>query len=145
MRPINTIYVHCAATRPSMDVGVDEIRKWHKARGFSDIGYHYVIRRNGRREAGRPLDKVGAHVQGHNTGSVGVCLVGGVNQDDFTKAEDNFTKHQWIELKILLKELTGNIKSIKKIKGHRDVDPGKACPSFDVKTWLIANGFAQYA
>jgi len=140
MRRIDTIVIHCAATRPNMDVGVNEIRKWHLARGFSDIGYHFVIRRDGRVETGRPLDKIGAHVQGHNTGSVGICLVGGVNQNDYTKAENNFTPAQWKTLIKLIKDLKSKF-DIKDILGHNQLDKGKACPSFNVKEWLKTTKF----
>ena len=64
MRKINWLVIHTAATRPSMDIGVKEIRRWHKKRGFADIGYHYVIRRDGRVEKGRADTRQGAHVRG---------------------------------------------------------------------------------
>lgn len=134
MRRIDTIIIHCAATRPSMDVGAKEIRDWHvRGNGWSDIGYHYVIRRNGKLEAGRPLDKVGAHVAGHNTGSIGICLVGGVSQKDFTKAENNFTAAQWKTLEKLVRDLKSKF-DIKAILGHNQLS-GKACPSFSVPEW----------
>lgn len=118
-----------------MDVGVKEIRDWHvNGNGWKDIGYHFVIRRNGKTEKGRPLEQVGAHVAGHNAGSIGICLVGGVNQDDYTKAENNFTQAQWKELVRLLRMLTALYPS--SIHGHNEYDKGKACPSFDVQKWL---------
>ena len=80
MRGITTIAVHCAATTPDMDIGAATIDRWHKERGFSSIGYHYVIRRDGTLETGRPLNTPGAHVQGHNAHSIGICLAGGVDQ-----------------------------------------------------------------
>lgn len=141
-RPINLIVIHCAATRPSMDVGADTIKEWHLQRGFNDIGYHFVIRRDGKTEKGRPLDKIGAHVKGHNTHSIGICLVGGVSEEDYTKAENNFTQAQWHELKRLLKMLRQNWPDAK-IVGHRDLDPHKACPSFSVKDWLKSEGINQ--
>jgi len=86
MRIIDTVIVHCSATKPSMDIGVDVIRQWHMNKGWSDIGYHYVIRRNGAVELGRDLDKdgdvdeeIGAHAYGHNATSIGICLIGGVD------------------------------------------------------------------
>ena len=81
MRDINQIIVHCSATPPSMIVGADDIRKWHKARGWSDIGYHYVIKRNGVTEKGRDITRVGAHAKGHNEDSLGVVLIGGIDED----------------------------------------------------------------
>lgn len=128
------IVVHCSATPEHMDVGVKEIRQWHRQRGFVDIGYHYVIRRDGTVETGRPEDTVGAHVEGYNTASIGVCLVGGV--DAKGKAANNFTVAQFTALLEILTRLQEKYNN-PKIQGHRDF-PGvrKDCPSFDVKTWL---------
>lgn len=90
-RRITLIVVHCAATPPHQDVGAAEIGAWHRKRGFRSIGYHYVIRRNGAIETGRALSRAGAHVQGHNAHSIGICMAGGVSAEDFTRAENNFT------------------------------------------------------
>jgi len=130
---VRFIVVHCSATPPDLDIGVDEIRKWHKTRGWSDIGYHYAIRRNGLVEAGRSLDLQGAHVFGHNHESVGICLAGGVNKDG--QPDANFTAAQYASLEtligLLLPRFPGAV-----VRGHRDF-PGvnKACPSFDAPTW----------
>lgn len=136
----NNLVIHCAATRPSQDVGVREIRQWHRARGFSDIGYHFVIRRSGKVDKGRPVDEIGAHVQGHNADSVGICLVGGINEETF-KPENNFTPQQWEALQRLLTALLRRYPKAK-VLGHRDF-PGvqKACPSFAAKVWAKRNGF----
>jgi len=73
---IQKLIIHCADTPPNMDVGAEEIRRWHvEGNGWSDIGYHYVIRRCGLIETGRDESTPGAHVRGHNTGSIGVCMV----------------------------------------------------------------------
>ena len=128
------IVVHCAATRPSMDIGAREIRQWHKRdNGWLDIGYHFVIRRDGTIEEGRKVDQVGAHVKDYNSISLGICLVGGV--DDELKPQYNFTKEQEVSLKAKLQELKKKY-PVAAIKGHRDFDSGKACPSFDVAKWL---------
>ncbi|CAK1795587.1 N-acetylmuramoyl-L-alanine amidase [Vibrio crassostreae] len=87
--PYSFITVHCSATPPQQDVDVTEIRRWHKKRGWRDVGYHFVIRRNGDVELGRPLSQTGAHVKGHNKGNIGVCMVGGCNAE--LQPEDNFT------------------------------------------------------
>lgn len=131
----NAIFVHCAATKPSQDIGVREIRQWHKERGWLDIGYHFVIRRDGTVEAGRDQNAVGAHAEGYNSTSVGVCLVGGI--DDKGKFDANFTPVQMQSLRSLLVELQGQYASAA-IRGHHDVAP-KACPSFDVKRWWEKN------
>lgn len=128
------IVIHCAATPPKMDIGIDTIAEWHKARGFKTVGYHYFIKRDGTRQKGRELNEVGAHVVGHNHHSVGICLAGGVGPDGITPA-DNFTQEQWAALHITLKELHEDYpKAV--IVGHRDLDAGKACPSFSVSEYL---------
>lgn len=129
------VIVHCAATKPSMDVGVREIRQWHKERGFLDVGYHFIIRRNGTIEDGRDVNQVGAHTVGQNETSVGVCLVGGV--DDKLQPQANFTPQQMATLRKLLGELKVKFPEAV-VKGHRDF-AAKACPSFDVKRWLDTN------
>jgi N-acetylmuramoyl-L-alanine amidase len=123
-----------------MDIGAKEITKWHKALGWVTIGYHYVIRRNGKLETGRAENLVGSHVKDFNAVSIGVCLVGGVEQDDYTKPENNFTAEQFATLKALLGLM--RVKYPKaKIQGHRDFpNVAKDCPSFDVAAWLKENG-----
>ena len=132
MRPIDRLFIHCSATTPKMDIGVKEIRKWHTNRGFTDIGYHFVIRRDGIIEDGRDIDKVGAHVAGYNTGSIGICMVGGV--DAAMKAEDNFTVEQWRSIRNLLRILKADYPKAT-IHGHNEF-ANKACPSFDVQKEL---------
>jgi N-acetyl-anhydromuramyl-L-alanine amidase AmpD len=118
-----------------MDIGVAEIRRWHvNDNGWSDVGYHFVIRRNGLVEQGRHLDHEGAHVHGYNDVAVGVCLVGGV--DEHGKAENNFTPEQLVSLLKTLRFLKAYAPDAF-IQGHRDF-PGvkKDCPSFGVREWL---------
>jgi len=140
MTPLNKaavrfIAIHCAATPPEADIGVEEIRKWHKAKGWDDIGYHYVIRRNGTVEAGRSLDFQGAHVLGHNHESVGICMVGGVKNDAAQTPDSNFTAAQWASLESLVKLLVPRYPGVA-VRGHRDFpDVKKACPSFDAIAW----------
>ena len=133
------IAVHCSATRSSMDIGAKEITQWHKAKGWATIGYHYVIRRNGTLETGRRENEVGAHVEGFNHNSIGVCLVGGVHEHDLVP-ENNFTPEQMNCLKTLLGFLkTKYPKAV--VQGHRDFpEVKKACPSFEVKPWLTSVG-----
>jgi N-acetyl-anhydromuramyl-L-alanine amidase AmpD len=128
------IVIHCAATPAKMDIGAKEISEWHKARGFSEIGYHFVIRRDGSRETGRNINAVGAHVVGYNHKSVGICLVGGMDRDN-KKPENNFTKEQFATLNLTLKELHDEFPRAV-IVGHRDLDAGKACPSFSVSEYM---------
>ena len=132
------ITVHCSATPPSMDIGVPRIRQMHLDRGFNDIGYHCVIRRNGEREIGRSIEIQGAHVGGHNPGNIGVCLVGGIDEDG--KPEANFTFQQYQALHHTVMELR-RVHDIPKenVLGHRDW-PGvkKACPCFEVREFFDA-------
>lgn len=129
MRQINKIVVHCSATSADQDIGVEEIRAWHLERGWADIGYHIVIRRNGVIERGRPLSLIGAHVKGHNHDSVGICWVGG------RYGIDNRTGAQRASLETVVKILH-DIYPDADIKGHRDFGVPKECPSFDVAEWL---------
>lgn len=134
MRKINLIVVHCSATRATQDIGAAEIDVWHKARGFSGIGYHYVIRRDGEMERGRPDDQVGAHAKGYNANSLGVCLVGGI--DVKGKPESNFTDAQFRSLEDLLSTFAERY-PLTDVLGHRDLPwVSKSCPCFDVRAWM---------
>jgi N-acetylmuramoyl-L-alanine amidase len=131
------IAVHCSATGPQADIGKAEIDRWHRAQGWNGIGYNFVIRRDGTLETGRPMEAVGAHVQGFNETSVGICLVGGVAADGKTP-EDNFTAAQKDTLASLVRTLKG-VYPKATVQGHRDFPKvAKACPSFDVKKWWSA-------
>ncbi len=133
MRYITHLVVHCSATPPSSDIGRDSIDSYHRSLGWQGIGYHYVIRRSGLIEIGRPIEQVGAHVSGHNAHSVGICLIGGV--DARGKAENNFTPPQFASLRKLLEVLL-LMWPAADICEHRDF-PGvaKDCPCFDVRQW----------
>lgn len=136
VRPISKIIVHCSDTYARMNTTAEDIRKWHTSppRNWSDIGYHFVIKRNGEIERGRPLEIAGAHTRGHNSQSIGVCWVGGRGDDD--KPQDNRTEEQKKSLANLLKALKHDFPNAE-ILGHRDVSGvKKACPSFDVKEWI---------
>lgn len=134
MRQINKIYVHCSATKPSQDIDAATIKKWHLARNFSDIGYHHVIKRDGTVEEGRPESRSGAHVKGHNADSIGICLVGGIN--DRGGADANFTFEQYVALAALLRDVQQRYDlSSTDVSGHREV-ANKACPSFDIHAFL---------
>lgn len=121
------ITVHCSATPPKMDIGRDEIRQWHLQRGWSDIGYHYVIRRNGDIELGREPHVQGAHVAGHNQDNLGICLVGGC--DSQMKAQDNFTLAQRKTLFSLINRLQQKYTiDDRHVTAHSQWNPTKACP-----------------
>lgn len=130
---VTKLVVHCSATRPDMDVGRAEIESWHLYRGFAAIGYHFVIRQDGTVEPGRPLDHEGAHARGYNDESVGICLVGGL--DNYGQPSDDYSPEQWESLERTLRFLKCVFPSAE-VLGHRDL-PGvaKACPCFDAREW----------
>ncbi len=118
MRRITRHIVHCSDS-PSGDVKA--IRQWHKERGWDDVGYHFVIRRDGEVELGRTLDVVGAHCVGFNQDSVGTCLVG----------RDQFSEQQIAALKRIHAMLVALFPGVT-VHGHREFNPGKTCPNMDV-------------
>lgn len=132
MRKIDKIIIHCSATPEGRDVKTETIRQWHLKRGWSDIGYHYVIELDGKIVPGRPLERVGAHCRGENRGSIGICYVGGVNEEMIPK--DTRTEAQRAALHSLLFDLTDNFANAT-IHGHNEFS-SKACPSFNVQTEL---------
>ena len=131
-RAITRIIVHCSATGPEVNVGAEEIRRWHvEGNGWSDIGYHYVIRRGGAIDIGRPEDVQGAHTRGQNEDSLGICLVGGV--DKHGEPDANFTHAQLLALAELVQAIRRERGDIP-VHGHREFS-AKACPSFDAPAW----------
>lgn len=129
MRKIDKIILHCSATPAGRDVSVNEIRQWHMARGFADIGYHYVVALDGTVSVGRPLEKIGAHCLGQNTASIGICYVGGLAADGVTPA-DTRTPAQKKALRQLVAKLLSRFCNAT-LHGHREF-AAKACPCFDV-------------
>ena len=130
---VRYLVIHCAATPPDMEIGVKEIDRWHKAKGWFGCGYHYVINRAGELEHGRDINTIGAHARGYNHVSIGICLVGGVNENN--EPEDNFNEGQMLQLEAVLEELQ-DIYPLAVIVGHNELDPHKECPSFNVQRWL---------
>lgn len=142
-RAMNTIVIHCSATKEGKNYTSEDIRKWHKERGFNDIGYHFIIKLDGSIELGRPLNKAGAHVSKHNQDSIGICYIGGLSSKN--RAKDTRTDKQKEALSNLITILKTYI-PIKEIKGHREysedlndngiIEPFeymKDCPCFDVQ------------
>lgn len=123
------IVVHCSDSPHGRGDNAATIHGWHLQRGFDGIGYHYVITEDGTRQAGRPEYWTGSHVKNYNTGSIGVCLIG----------RETFTEDQYSELVALLRELKTRYPNAE-IKGHRQLDPGKTCPNFDVPEFLKERG-----
>jgi N-acetylmuramoyl-L-alanine amidase len=168
-RGLNGIVIHCSATPNGKSFRAADINNMHKTRGFKrdsqavrtknpelpNIGYHYVIGIDGKVEEGRGLEEIGAHVQGSNAKTIGICMIG----------TDKFTEQQWQALRELIIHLAGKIKGKLcmtaesalaaykdmgiSIKGHRDYSPDlngdgqitrnewiKICPGFDVAAWI---------
>lgn len=163
MRTINLIVVHCSATPEGRDVTARDIDAMHKVRGFhfappntaglAHIGYHWFIRLNGEVEAGRPEATIGAHAEGFNATSIGICYAGGLAADAKTP-KDTRTAAQLVAMRRLIAGLRDHFPHVR-IVGHRDlsvdlngdgvVEPQewmKACPSFDVAAWLKQAGLA---
>ena len=139
MRDINEIIVHCSATPEGRDIDADTIRRWHvEGRGWSDIGYHFVVLLDGTVEAGRPLERAGAHVKGRNRNSIGLCYVGGVGRDG-KAAKDTMNRAQeqsMLNLITALRAVYGDVP----VTGHNKY-AAKACPSFQVdEKWPDING-----
>lgn len=147
---IDSLVLHCSATREGQDVRVSDITKWHQERGFRTCGYHFVIDLDGTIEEGRPLTMDGAHcntagVSGrvYNKHSIGICYVGGLDKKGNPK--DTRTRRQKKALQELVNKLVMEY-PIKEIIGHRDASPDKngdgkitqnewikMCPCFEVK------------
>lgn len=127
---------HCAATPEGKDFTVEDIDRWHKDRGWSGIGYHFVVYRDGTIHAGRSNERTGAHVGGHNTGTIGLCYIGGVAADGKT-AKDTRTPQQRRAMRALTIDIAKDPR-ITRISGHNEY-AAKACPSFDVRSDELGN------
>lgn len=131
-RVIEKIIVHCSATPEGRDVKAKEIKRWHiDERGFSDIGYHYVIRLDGTVEEGRDVKRVGAHCKGQNRGSIGICYVGGL--DEFHRAKNTLNGCQEVSLIKLIEKLKSEYGYLT-LYGHNEFS-SKDCPCFNVPEW----------
>ena len=138
----DTIVIHCSATPPTMDIGVEKIREWHvDDNKWDDVGYHHIVKRCGTLEPARPEEMQGSHARAVNGTSLGCCLIGGSNASG--DWENNFQDEQFVTLKALILDLIKRYE-IKKIIGHYQVDDKKECPSFKVPEWLEKNGLKDY-
>lgn len=140
MRKINHLVLHCSAGPDGVVKSREQLVKEHQARGFRTIGYHYIIEPDGSIVVGRSEEEVGAHVEGHNANSLGICMIGTLR----------FTHPQWYSLSVLMKRLMYKFPEAK-VCGHRDFSPDlnhngkiepnewiKLCPNFDAQDWLLA-------
>lgn len=140
-RPVDKIIIHCAATYPKQDIDAATIDRWHKELGWSGIGYHAVIKKDGTLECGRDIEVIGAHCVGYNTCSVGICLIGGLNEAG--RACGVYTEPQMRTLAIVVRALMEHYKiDARRVYGHQDF-ANKACPCFNVRRWAcetLTNG-----
>jgi len=147
MRAITRIIIHCSATKENETYSIEQLKRDHLSRGFSDIGYHFYITREGMILSCRPLIKIGAHCKGFNSDSIGVCYEGGL--DVYGKLKDTRTPLQKEALKGVVRDLKDIYPAINEVKGHRDYSPDlnedgkitsnewmKGCPGFNVETEL---------
>lgn len=140
MRTIRKIFWHCSASKDGVAQSRSRIEEEHKKRGFRAIGYHWLIEPDGSVVAGRPESEIGAHVEGHNSDSIGVCMIG----------TGKFTAAAWASAAKLASELDSRYRGVQHL-GHRDASPDlnhdgkitpnewiKLCPGFDVASWRKA-------
>ena len=149
---IRFLVVHTSASRPEQarNLDIHAVNEMHKLRNFTMVGYHHLITTDGRVQNGRPYNKMGAHVKGHNHESLGICLAGGLDENG--KPADTYSGSQKAALVMVLRSLKVLCPQAE-ILGHRDLSPDtdgngqvdewewvKACPCFDVRAWCDAVG-----
>ena len=132
MRKIDKIIVHCSGTSEFQDFDITNIKDWHvNGNGWSDVGYHFIIKLDGTIQDGRPLKKIGAHCFRKNRSSIGICYIGGMNRD-MTEWEDTRAEKQKESLLLLINDLKERFPNTI-VYGHKDFTNKKLCPSFDAK------------
>ena len=144
MRRIDTIIIHCSATRADIPLSPSELDKMHRRRGFDGCGYHYYVRRDGTVHDMRPVARIGAHCRGHNAASVGICYEGGL--DARGTPADTRTPAQHAAMQALVYALRRKYPAIRRVCGHRDLSPDrngdgvispaerlKQCPCFEAE------------
>lgn len=130
MRTITLIIIHCSATPEGKDYTVQDVDRWHRAKGWKMIGYHYLVLLDGTIQQGRPEDMIGSHCLNHNKYSIGVCYVGGLDANGHPK--DTRTEAQKQSLRTLLQQLKSKYPNAL-IVSHHTFNPQKACPCFDAE------------
>ncbi len=131
---IEKIIIHCSATREGRDFDASDIDRWHKDRGWREIGYHYVIKLDGTIEKGRDDNQMGSHAKGHNKNSIGICYIGGLSK--YGDAKDTRTEEQIEAMSFLVDFLLNNNDA--EVLGHNEIS-NKSCPCFNVKEWYYGD------
>ena len=151
MNKIDSIIIHCSATRAGQDFRAKDIDHIHKQRGFAQIGYNFIIDLDGTVENGRPLSIDGAHCNtkgfsevSYNKHSIGICYIGGLDitgqpADTRTEAQKNALRDLVAKLckEYDIVELLGHRDTSPDLNGNGEVEPAeyiKACPCFDVRS-----------
>lgn len=134
MRYIDTIIVHCTASRQGSGVTTDRVRRMHKNWGWSDIGYHFVVEDDGVIGHGRTIDRAGAHAKGFNKTSIGIAYTGGLSADGKGISGPNFV--QQAAMRRLIDSLRTVLPHPLRVIGHRDTGANKDCPCFNVEDWM---------
>jgi len=130
MRTIKKVIIHCSDSDIDSHDDISVIRDWHvNENGWSDVGYHYFIQKNGNVQIGRNEKTIGAHCRGYNRESIGICLHG--------KYKEEFTNDQFTALAILVEDILRRYNlDIDDIYGHKAFDKKKSCPNFSVARWV---------
>jgi len=143
-RKVKYVVIHCSATKVNQELDMSDIERMHKARGWTEEGYHFGVKQNGIIQVGRSLEKIGAHAYGHNSESVGIVYYGGLDENGIpTDTRSAFQKNSLVDITRVLKLIFPN----SEVVGHRDLSPDKnkdgiispnewtkQCPCFDVKS-----------
>jgi hypothetical protein len=145
-RDVTEMVVHWTETNTNKNIGSEEINKYHIELGLDGIGYHYVIRRDGSLQRGRPINLEGQHspVNSHDTRSIGVVFVGGINVPTGTPNSENFidvqslTRSQFNTFDHICRAFYNTYPG-GQVLGHNDVDEDEVDPGFDVINYVGAN------
>ena len=140
MERITHLILHCSATREGQDFKLADVDRWHRQRGWSGVGYHYVIELDGKVRKGRREGFTGAHCRGYNSRSIGICYIGGLDSDNSPK--DTRTPAQRQAMESLVRYLLTKYPQAV-VAGHNQL-AAKACPSFDVPQWARSLGITRY-
>lgn len=141
MSKIHTIVIHYSATYPDQDITRDGIDKMHRDRGFREIGYHWFIRRDGTLEEGRPEGTLGAHVRGHNSGTIGICFAGGIERGTGPNVGVwNPTPAQERTMVALIADIQKRHPSARKVVGHRNLTATQCPGRDDISDWWSEQG-----
>jgi N-acetylmuramoyl-L-alanine amidase len=135
---IHTIVIHYSSTYPDANVTRAVVDRWHRDRGFREIGYHWFIRRDGTLEEGRAEGTLGAHVRGHNSGTIGICWAGGLDRNTGPNVGVwNPTPEQEACMVRLIRDIQARHPGATRVVGHNDL-VATLCPG------LPKGGVAQW-